>query len=180
MIDALFVDLENIVGTDRACRLTGRPKATHYRRRAGPRHGPRKPSPAPSNALTATERDRVLALLRGPRFRDLAVAQVWAMLLDEGIYLCSQATMHRLLREAGENRDRRRQRTHPAKVKPHLVANDICQVWSHGSQSPTSWFVEANDSPVRRRGRLPPRTALGRPSVTSLPAGGGLSAGWTG
>ena len=52
------------------------------------------------------------------------------MLLDEGTYLCSQATMHRLLREAGENRDRRRQRTHPAKVKPHLVANDTCQVWS--------------------------------------------------
>ncbi|MEO5900161.1 MAG: IS3 family transposase [Ilumatobacteraceae bacterium] len=130
MIDALFVDLQHVVGTDRACRLTGRAKATHYRRRAGPRHGPRKPLPSPSNALTVTEREHVLGLLRGPRFRDLAVAQVWAMMLDEGVYLCSQATMHRLLREAGENRDRRRQRTHPAKVKPHLVANATCEVWS--------------------------------------------------
>ena len=130
MIDALFVDLESVVGAGRACRLTGRSKATHYRHRHGPRHGPRKPMPSPSNALTSVERDRVLAILRGPRFADLAVAQVWAMLLDEGVYLCSQATMHRLLREAGENRDRRRQRTHPAKVKPHLVANATCQVWS--------------------------------------------------
>ena len=111
MIDALFVDLENMVGVDGACRLTGRSKATYYRHRHGPRHGPRKPGPSPSNALTGVERDRVLALLRSPRFADLAVAQVWAMLLDDDIYLCSQATMHRLLREAGENRDRRRQRT---------------------------------------------------------------------
>ena len=130
MIDALFIDLENVVGVDGACRLTGRAKATHYRHRHGPRHGPRKPGPAPSNALTDVERDRVLTLLRSPRFADLAVAQVWAMLLDEGVYLCSQATMHRLLREAGENRDRRRQRTHPAKVKPHLIANATCEVWS--------------------------------------------------
>ena len=130
MIDALFVDLENVVGVDGACRLTGRSKATHYRRRHGPRHGPRKPGPSPSNALTGLERDGVLTLLRSPRFADLAVAQVWAMLLDEGVYLCSQATMHRLLREAGENRDRRRQRTHPAKIKPHLIANAICEVWS--------------------------------------------------
>jgi len=55
---------------------------------------------------------------------------VWAMLLDDGRYLCSESTMHRLLREAGENRDRRRQRTHPAKTKPHLVARAPLQVWS--------------------------------------------------
>jgi len=58
------------------------------------------------------------------------VAQVWAMLLDEGTYLASQSTMHRILRELGENRDRRRQRTHPAKKKPHLVARAPLEVWS--------------------------------------------------
>jgi putative transposase len=130
VIDALIVELEIEVGTTRACQLTGRSKASHYRHRHGPRHGPPKPRSSPTNALTAEERDQVLAVLRGPRFRDLAVAQVWAMLLDEGVYLCSQATMHRLLRHAGENRDRRRQRTHPAKTKPHLVATATCQVWA--------------------------------------------------
>jgi putative transposase len=128
--DAVFAGLEPLIGATRACQLTGRSKATYYRHLAGPVHGPHRPRPAPSNALTPDERERVLSLLRGPRYRDLAVAQVWAMLLDEGVYLCSQATMHRLLREAGENRDRRRQRTHPAKTKPHLVANGTCQVWS--------------------------------------------------
>ena len=52
------------------------------------------------------------------------------MLLDEGRYLCSQSTMHRLLREAGENGDRPRQRTHAAKTKPHLVARAPLAVWS--------------------------------------------------
>lgn len=123
-------ELIGLVGTTRSCALTGRSKATHYRALTGPLHGPPAPRPTPANALTAEERDQVLRLLRGQAYRDLAVAQVWAILLDEGVYLCSESTMHRLLREAGENRDRRRQRTHPAKTKPHLVARAPLQVWS--------------------------------------------------
>jgi putative transposase len=41
------------------------------------------------------------------RFVDLAPAEVWAILLDEGVYLGSLSTFHRLLRQAGEARDRR-------------------------------------------------------------------------
>ena len=52
------------------------------------------------------------------------------MLLDDGIYLCSVSTMYRLLAIAGENRERRRQRTHPARKKPELVARAPNQVWS--------------------------------------------------
>ena len=123
-------ELIPLVGTTRSCRLTGRSKATHYRALTGPRHGPPAPRPTPPNALSPAEREQVLGLLRGPAYKDLAVAQVWAILLDAGQYLCSESTMHRLLREAGENRDRRRQRTHPAKTKPHLVAHGPLQVWS--------------------------------------------------
>ena len=57
-------------------------------------------------------------------------AQVWATLLDEGVYLASISTFYRLLRQAGENRERRRQATHPASVKPELVASAPNQVWS--------------------------------------------------
>jgi putative transposase len=72
----------------------------------------------------------VLAVLRSDEFCDLAPAQVWARLLDEGRYLCSISTMYRLLATAGENRERRRQRTHPAKKKPELIARRPLQVWS--------------------------------------------------
>lgn len=55
---------------------------------------------------------------------------MYATLLDEGTYLCSESTMYRLLRERGETGDRRRQATHPAKVKPELVAAAPNRVWS--------------------------------------------------
>jgi putative transposase len=38
-------------------------------------------------------------VLTGDRFVDKSVAQTWATLLDEGTYLCSMSTMHRILRE---------------------------------------------------------------------------------
>ena len=49
---------------------------------------------------------------------------------DSGIYLCSIATMYRVLRASGEVHERRRQRTHPAKKKPELLATRPLQVWS--------------------------------------------------
>ena len=72
----------------------------------------------------------MLDLLRGGRFVDKAPAQVWATLLDEGVYLCSQSTMYRLLRAHGEVRERRRHARHPARVKPELVAYRPNEVWS--------------------------------------------------
>jgi putative transposase len=124
-------ELAPVVGTTRACMLSGRSRATWYRAAAGPVHGPRAPrTTRPKNALGDEERTAVLAVLRSPIYRDLAVAQVWAMLLDDGTYLASQSTMHRILRAAGEHRDRRRQRTHPAKKKPQLVARKSLETWS--------------------------------------------------
>jgi putative transposase len=68
--------------------------------------------------------------LDSDRFCDLAPAQVWARLIDDGHYLCSISTMYRLLRERLEVRERRRHATHPALVKPELVASKPNQVWS--------------------------------------------------
>ena len=81
-------------------------------------------------ALTAAEQQAILDVLHSDRFVDLAPAEVWATLLDEGVYLGSESTFYRLLRQAGEVRERRRQATHPAKVKPELVANGPNAVWS--------------------------------------------------
>jgi putative transposase len=61
---------------------------------------------------------------------DAAPASVYATLLDEGSYLCSVATMYRLLRSVGETGDRRRHATHPPRVKPELVATAPNQCWS--------------------------------------------------
>jgi len=95
------------VGTQAACALLGRSRASHYRAEARARRpaGPLRPPPpraTPGNALTEAERAAILRVLGEPRFADKSVAQVWATLLDEGVYLASRSTMHRVLRAAGQ------------------------------------------------------------------------------
>ncbi|MCM3885203.1 IS3 family transposase [Frankia sp. R82] len=123
------------VGAVAACRAVGRSRATHYRRhRKSPAPPRREPIPHKQRrqpaALTAAERARVLEVLRSQRFVDASPDQVWAALLDEGVYLASPRTMYRLLAEHGETGERRRQATHPAHVKPELAADTPNSVWS--------------------------------------------------
>jgi len=131
VIAPAIAELAELTSTKTACRLLGWSRATHYRAaRPRPAVTVARPRPVPVNALTAAERDQVLAVLNSPRFVDKSVAQTWAVLLDEGSYLCSMSTMHRLLRAAGQSRERRRQATHPARVKPELLATAPGHVWS--------------------------------------------------
>lgn len=132
MIDAAVIELEPLIGVVAACRLTGKSRATLHRQRnpTPPVKGPRRPPAPHPSALTPQERDRVLDLLRGKRFVDKSPAHAWAVLLDEGTCLCSISTMYRLLRGAGEVRERRRQATHPPRTRPELCATGPNQVWS--------------------------------------------------
>jgi putative transposase len=113
-----------------ACEAVGRPRASHYRTRQGPLHGPPSPRPRSHRALQPAEVDQIIEVLTSERFCDQAPAQVWATLLDEGTYLASISTMYRELRKRCMVRERRAQARRPAHVKPELVATTPNQVWS--------------------------------------------------
>jgi putative transposase len=81
-------------------------------------------------ALTAGERAGVLDELHSPRFVDLAPAEVYATLLDEQRYLCSERTMYRILDGNREVRERRDQVRHPVYAAPQLLATGPNQLWS--------------------------------------------------
>lgn len=81
-------------------------------------------------ALAPAERAAVLAALHCGRFAGAAPAQVWAPLLGEGTCPGPLPAFCRLLRAAGETRERRAQGTHPAAAKPRLMAVRPNQVWS--------------------------------------------------
>ncbi len=134
MIDDAITELTPIVGVKAACEAVGRPRASHYRRHRKSPSPPRPPRPEPRpqpRALTEAERQQVLDLLHEERFVDLSPGEVYAILLDEGRYLCSESTMYRLLRQVhGEVRERRRQAVHPPRVKPELVAHGPNECWS--------------------------------------------------
>jgi putative transposase len=89
------------------CAALALARATYYRRRSpSPVRAERQPSP---RALSLVERQRVLDTLHSPRFVDMAPATIYATLLDEGTYLCSERTMYRLLAANYEVRERRNQ-----------------------------------------------------------------------
>lgn len=113
-----------------ACEAVGRARASHYRARQDPIHGPPSPRPRSRRALEPTEVHKIIEVLTSERFCDQAPAQVWATLLDEGTYLASISTMYRELRKRELVRERRAQARRPAHVKPELVATAPNQVWS--------------------------------------------------
>jgi len=123
-----LASLHPLVGIVAACVALGVSRAGYYRAQR-PAVAP-KPRPRPARALSDEERARVLATLDSERFMDLAPAQVYAKLLEDGEYLCSTRTMYRVLAQAGQVRERRAQRQHPVYVKPRLVATAPNQVWT--------------------------------------------------
>jgi len=115
-------------GVVAACRAFAVSRASLYRRRRefiGPRLPRRCPRRIPDN-----ERRQVLDLLHSERFVDRAPAEVHATLLDEGVYLCSERSMYRILDEHSEVRERRAQLRRPNYEKPELLATGPNQVWS--------------------------------------------------
>lgn len=142
MIDEAFAGLEPITNTKFACDTLGKSRSTvHRHRNPAPKMlGPHRPATHPAQ-LSPEESRRVLEVLNSERFWEKAPAQVWATLLDEGVYLCSIRTMYRLLAAAGQTGDRRRQATHPPRVRPELVADGPGQVWT--------WDITKLKGPVK-------------------------------
>lgn len=130
MIKEALAALTPLMGTRPSCRALGVAPATIYRWRRPPKAKAARPRPRPGRALSELERATVLEVLNGERFLDSSPAEVYATLLDEGRYLCSERTMYRLLAEHGEVRERRDQLTHPAYARPELLAGEPNEVWS--------------------------------------------------
>ena len=123
-------ELSREVGTVAACQSLDIARPTYYRRLGARIEETPAPRPAPPRALSALERQEVLDVLHTDRFVDKAPTEVYATLLDEGIYHCSVRTMYRVLEEAGEIRERRNQARHPQYKAPELLATAPNQVWS--------------------------------------------------
>ena len=125
-------ELSETSGTLPACRALGVVRSTLYRHRRRLHHSPVQVRAARTHprALDCQEQRAVLAELHSERFVDQAPAAVYAALLDEGRYLCSERTMYRLLAAASEVRERRDQLRHPAYAKPELLATRPNELWS--------------------------------------------------
>ncbi len=117
-----------------ACRVLGLNRSSVYarRRRLADKVAPRrcrKGSRQP-RALSAAERQHVLDTLHSDAFCDQPPAEVYESLLEQGQYLCSVSSMHRLLRATNENGERRQQRPAQHNAIPRLLASQPHDVWT--------------------------------------------------
>jgi len=130
MLRNAVATLAPLAGAAAAYQALGVARPSYYRARAAAPAAASRPRPAPPRALDETERQAILAVLNSERFCDAAPAEVYAALLDEGTYLCSERSMYRILAAHGQTRERRDQRVHPVYHKPELLAQAPNQLWS--------------------------------------------------
>ncbi len=103
MIDQAVAELQPLVGVRAGCAAVGEAQARWYRRhrQSPPPPRPERARAAPPRALSEVERKELHRVLDSEEF------------VDEG-----------------EVRERRRQATHPAAIKPELLATNPNQVYS--------------------------------------------------
>lgn len=120
---------------DAACHEAGITVRTLQRWRApdGAIRADRRPEavrPAPAHALTRQERAAIVEVANSPQYAALPPAQIVPRLADEGRYLASESSFHRVLREAGQNRHRGRAKApHASRPPTTHVARQPNQVW---------------------------------------------------
>jgi len=81
-------------------------------------------------ALGTAERQVVLDTLHSATYCDQPPAAIYQSLLEQGRYLCSVSTMHRLLRANAESGERRPQRPAQHHAIPRLTARAPNEVWT--------------------------------------------------
>lgn len=132
----LLLDVK--IPSRKAAALVGVSRTTMNRKPAPPRDAPRS---APPNKLSTAERAQILSALNSAEFVDLSPLQVYAKLLDEGIYLGSLSTFYRVLGDNKLVKERRRLAKHQPRAIPELEATAPGQVYS--------WDITKLTGPVK-------------------------------
>lgn len=149
-LDAKVAEFAPKLGVAKACAAFGVNQRSYNHRRQRdegrlvlpPPAEPKARAPHPAS-LSEAENRQVIDVLCSERFVDVAPAQVYATLLDEGTYLCSERQMYRILQAEGLVRERRRgghQRAGSYGV-PRLEADAPNKVWT--------WDITALRGPTK-------------------------------
>lgn len=76
----------------------------------------------PANRLREDERQGVMAVLNNEAFKDLPPSQIVPRLADTGVYVASESTMYRILRQQGQLAHRRSERAAQKRSRPRSLA----------------------------------------------------------
>lgn len=84
----------------------------------------------PANKLTTEERQTIIAIANLPEYCDLPPCKIVPMLADKQIYIASESSFYRILREEKMLKHRGRSKPKTNSKPKQLVATDANQVWS--------------------------------------------------
>lgn len=120
-------------GVKGACAILGISTRTYRRWKQADsledgRKGAEKKCP---HALTEAEKEQMIAVCNSPEFQSLPPSQIVPRLADRGVYLASESSFYRVLREHGQNQHRGHAQPPRTVKKPKaLVASGPNQVWT--------------------------------------------------
>ncbi len=112
-----------LLGISERCLQRWRKKAVGEDKRKGPNE-------APANKLSQEERQEILKVSNQPEYRDLSPKQIVPRLADKGIYIASESSFYRVLREHGQLKHRERSRPTTHSKPKGCVATGPNQVYS--------------------------------------------------
>ena len=118
---------------DRACEVISLSERTLQRWQRDQSRGDQRPIRVqePKNALSAQERQAVLAVAQSQEFGHLCPSQIVPRLADQGNYVASESTFYRVLRAANQLQHRGAERPRTKRSKPRaLVATEPRQLFS--------------------------------------------------
>ena len=117
---------------DMACRVLGVSVRTLQRWEKEPTRGDQRQGPKskPKNSLSEAEKMLIIAVATSPQFRDLSVSQIVPILADAGVYIASEASFYRVLRENKLLAHRNRAKPSRNSKPKEYVATGPNQVWS--------------------------------------------------
>jgi transposase InsO family protein len=113
------------------CEVLGISLRTVERWRRRPKDLRAGPTKAPPHQLSTAEKDEIVRLANQPAYRNLSPEQVVAKLAAEGVYVCSERSLRRVLAERRLNRYRQRSKPASTRHKPReYVASEPLRVLS--------------------------------------------------
>lgn len=86
--------------------------------------------PVPKNKLSEEEKTKVLQVINSPVYADLAPTQIVPRLADKGIYLASESTIYRILRQVKQDTHRLKTKEPIRKGPATHLATGPNQVWT--------------------------------------------------
>lgn len=131
-IDLVLEAVQNGARMKEACKILFISVRTLERWRKSPDIGDSRngPNSEPANKFSVAERAEVIRICNSVRFKNLPPSQIVPLLADDGVYIASEATMYRILKEEGLLSHRTNSKPRKRHKPMELIATKPNEVWT--------------------------------------------------